>query len=533
MNGTGRKARRGGLGVMIAIVWRTRRRSILVWVISLAAGMVATAAAVAGMYDSPAKIHTYAAAVTSGSALAAINGHVEGIDSLGGVIQDEFGFLASLLLPLLGIGLVVGSTRREEESGRSETALGGRIARYQPTLAALAVATGAILATTVLFAGGLVAAGVQESGAILYAAALGGLAFVFAGFAALMAQLVLHSRGVYLWSLIVLAVAYVLRGIGDVTKSRLTWLSPLGWAEKTAPFGVQRWWALAIPLVVGVVLGGVAVWLAAGRDLGSALLRGGVGPARATWSRRPLGLAIWIHRPAALGWLAGGVLLAAMMGSLANQLLEAMAGNPALAESMGIQDGRPLDGVVAVTQLYLAVLAGGYVIQAIGTLRAEEADGRLETRLAGTLSRIRWLTVHTAVVAAGLVLIVVVSSCVLAITTAWSVGDAHDVGAIITAGLDYLPAELVLAGLALFLFGSWPRRFGLAWAAYAVVTFIAFLGPGLKLSQWVLDIAPTTHVGNPPLGTIGAGSMSALAVVAAALLFLGFIAFNRRDVPQA
>lgn len=30
------------------------------------------------------------------------------------------------------------------------------------------------------------------------------------------------------------------------------------------------------------------------------------------------------------------------------------------------------------------------------------------------------------------------------------------------AGLDYLPAELVLAGLALALFGLWPRGFGLA-----------------------------------------------------------------------
>ncbi|MFI5693915.1 ABC transporter permease [Kribbella sp. NPDC051586] len=522
-----------GLGVMLGIVWRTRRRGLLVWVVALAAGMIGTAVAVAGMYDTPAKIHTYAEAVTSGSALAAINGHVEGIDSLGGVIQDEFGFLASFLLPLLGIGLVAGSTRREEESGRHETILGGRIARHQPTLAALAVATAAIVATSVLFAGGLVLAGVPASGAILYAAALGGLAFVFAGFAALVAQLVLHSRGVYLWSLIMLGAAYALRGIGDTTKTWLTWLSPLGWAEKAAPFGGQRWWALAVPAVVGIALGGAAVWLAGRRDLGSALGRGDEGPARATWlQRRPVGFAIWIHRPAAVGWLAGGMLFAAMMGALAQQLLDAMAGNPALAESMGIQGGRPLDGFVAVTQLYLAVIAGGYVIQAIGALRAEEAEGRLETRLAGTLSRIRWLAAHIVAVTAGLVLIVVASSLVLAVSTAWSVGNTNDFAAILKSGLAYLPAELVLAGLALALFGTWPRAFGLAWAAYAAATFIAFLGPGLKLAQWVLDLAPTTHVGNPPLGTAGAGSLSALGIVAVALLVLGSTTFNHRDVPR-
>lgn len=77
-----------------------------------------------------------------------------------------------------------------------------------------------------------------------------------------------------------------------------------------------------------------------------------------------------------------------------------------------------------------------------------------------------------------------------------------------TAGLDYLPAELVLAGLALALFGLWPRGFGFTWAGYAVMTFIAVLGPGLKLAQWVLDLAPTTHVGNPPLGAVDAGNLA-------------------------
>ncbi|MFB9356535.1 ABC transporter permease [Actinoplanes nipponensis] len=515
---------------MAGIVWRTQRRTILVWVAALAAGMIGTAAAVAGLYDTPAEIHTYAEAVTSGSALAAINGAVEGIDSLGGVIQDEFGFLASFLLPLLGITLIAGSTRREEESGRLETILGGRIARHQPALAALTVATAAILATAVLFAAGLVLEGVPVSGAILYSAALGALAFVFAGFAALLAQLVLHARGVYTWSLIGLAAAYVLRGIGDTTGTGLVWLSPLGWAEKTAPFGDQRWWVLALPAVAGLVMGGAAVWLAARRDLGSALLRGGAGPAGATRVRRgPIGFAAWIHGPATAGWLSGGILLTAMMGALARPFLDAMAGNPALGRAMGVAAGRPLDGFVAATQLYLAVIAAGYVIQAIGALRTEEADGRLATRLAGTLSRNRWLAAHGAVIAAGLLLIVVGSSLVLALTTAWSVGNTDETGAIMAAGLAYLPAELVLAGLALALFGRWPRAFALTWAAYAAATFIALLGPGLDLARWVLDLAPTTHVGSPPVGTAQAGSLTALSLVAAVLIMAGFTAFHRRD----
>lgn len=521
------------LGTMVRIVWRTRRRTVVVWVIALAASMIGTAVALAGLYDSPDKIHTYAEAVTSGSALAAINGRVAGIDSLGGVIQDEFGFLASFLLPLMGIALVAASTRREEESGRLETVLGGRIARHHPTLAALTVACAAILATSVLFTAGLAVVGVAVSGAVLYSAALGALAFTFAGLAALLAQLVRYARGVYTGSLIALAAAYLSRGVGDTTGSAVTWLSPLGWTEKTEPFGGQRWWVLAVPAVVGLGLSGAAVRLAARRDLGSALLRGGAGPVRATrLRRRPIGFAVWLHRPAVIGWLAGGILLTAMMGSLARQFLDAMAGNPALGQAMGVGNGRPLDGFLAATQLYLAVIAAGYVVQVIGTLRTEEAEGRVETRLAGTLSRLRWLAAHAAVVAAGLVVVVIGSSTVLALSTAWSTGDTAEFGRTVTAGLEYLPAELVPAGLALALFGWWPRGFGFAWAGYAVSTFIALLGPGLKLARWMLDVAPTTHVGNPPLGTVDAGRLTALAGVALALVLAGFIAFRRRDVPQ-
>ncbi len=525
--------RRHGLGIMLGIVGRIQRRSALMWVLVLGASMIGAAASVAALYDTPAKIHTYAEAVTSGNALLAINGKVEGIDSLGGVIQNEFGFMAGFLLPLLGIGLVARATRREEESGRLELLLGGRVARHEPTLAALLVAIATIVATGVLFSLGLAVSGVPLAGSLLYALSLCALAFVFAGLAALIAQLTMHARGVYTWSLLVLAASYVLRGVGDVTTTWATWLSPLGWAEKAAPFGDQRWWALAIPLAVGLALGGAALRLAARRDLGSALVRGGTGPERAAARlRSPIGLAVRIHRPATHGWLAGGVLLTAMMGALSQQLLDAMAGNPALAEAMGIANARPMDGFVAATQLYLAVIAAGYVVQAIGTLRLEEAEGRLEARLSGTLSRARWLASHALVVLGGLITIVLGSSLVLGLATALSGGDLAELGPTLSSGPAYLPAELVLAGLALAVYGLRPRLFGIAWASYALMTFIAFLGPGLKLRPWVLDLSPTTHVGNPPAGAIQTGALTVMTGVAVALVAVGFAAFRRRGLPQ-
>ena len=522
-----------GLATMLRIATRIQRRNALTWILVLGAIMVGTAAGVTSLYDTPAKIHTYAAAATTGSALVAINGKVEGIDSLGGVIQDEFGFMAAFLMPLLGIGLVARATRREEESGRLESLLGGRVARHHPTVAALLVATAMIVATAVLFAVGLAVMGVPLAGAALYALSLGALAFVFAGLAALLAQLTLHARGVYTWSLIVLAASYVLRGVGDVTNTGVTWLSPLGWAEKAAPFGDQRWWALVIPLAFGLILGTAAAWMTNRRDLGSALVRGGAGPDHASASlRSAIGFAVWIHRPAILGWLAGGVLLAGMVGAMSRQFLDAIAGNPALAQAIGIKDGRPTDGLIAATQLYLAVIATGFLVQAIGTLRTEESAGRLETRVSGTLSRRHWLASHSVALLVGLVAIVLGSSLVLGLTTAMSAGDTAEVWPALTSGLAYLPAELVLAGLAIAIYGIRPRLFWIAWAGYAGMTFIAFLGPGLRFSQWILDLSPTTHVGSPPMGAVQTGALIVMSLVAAALVAVGFVAVRRRDLPQ-
>jgi polyether ionophore transport system permease protein len=522
-----------GLWAMLGIQWRTHRRGTLVWMFALIAMMVGAAGAVAGLYTTPEQIHTYAQAVTAGDALVAINGRVEGIDTLGGIIQDEFGFLAAFLLPLLGISLVAQTTRHEEEAGRLETVLAGRVARHAPVLAGMLIASAAIFVTAIAFALGLTVFGVPATGSILYAASLGALAFVFAGLAALLAQVTLHSRGVYMWGLLILALAYLLRGVGDVTRTWVTWLSPLGWAEKAAPFGDMRWWTLLIPLAIGGLLAAIAILIAGRRDLGSALVRGGAGSARATsWLRSPLGLATAIHRPAILGWLAGTLILAGMMGALAQQFVDAFAGNPAMAEAIGLSGAQPEDGMVALTQLYIAIIATGYIVQAVGSLRGEETAGRLEVRLTGTLSRMRWLAAHGLVIVAGLLVIVIASSVVLAVGIAWSMSTAVDLAPVLGAGAAYVPAELLVGGLALALFGAWPRAFPAAWAAVAFVAFIAFLGPGLKLPGWLLDLAPTTHVGNPPLGTVEVVQLVVLGAITVALGVVAAAGFRRRGVPQ-
>ena len=213
-------ARMTGTRAMLAIQWRAQRRRLLVWVLATVGALAFTAIAVAQLYNTPEEIASYGQAVAS-DALVAINGQVEGIDTLGGIIQDEFGFIASFLMPLIGLALVAGMTRGEEESGRLEALLAGRIDRRVPVVSALVLVVAAVVMMDVGFVLSLLAAGIELGPAVLYTLALGMVTVVFAAFAAVCAQVVLHGRGVYALGFTAVGLSYLLRGVGDVNGTLL------------------------------------------------------------------------------------------------------------------------------------------------------------------------------------------------------------------------------------------------------------------------------------------------------------------------
>ena len=84
----------------------------------------------------------------------------------------------------------------------------------------------------------------------------------------------------------VLGAAFLLRAIGDTASglSWLSWLSPIGWAERFRPFAGERWAVLLLPVALLVVLLAAAAALLVRRDLGAGVL---AGPPRARPPPRP------------------------------------------------------------------------------------------------------------------------------------------------------------------------------------------------------------------------------------------------------
>lgn len=520
-----------GLGTMLAIQLRTGWKALATWVLALGATMLATTISISGLYDTPAKIRTYAEAVGSGDALMAINGRVAGVDTLGGIVANEFGFVASFAIPLMAISLVARSTRKDEEHGRLEALLAGHIARSSALVSALVVAAGALTLTAGALLLALAVVGVPAGASLLYAASMGALGLTFAAVAAGAAQLVEHSRGVYAIGLGALVVSYLLRGVGDVQVGALTWLSPLGWQEKTRAFGDARWWPLVVPLVVALVLASAAVVGSGRRDLGSAMIRRGRStPFASAFLRTSLGTALRVHRGSLLAWGAAGAIVTATFGALAQPLADAIDGNASLADALGAAGASGLDPVLAMSALLGALLAAGYAVQAAGTVREEETSGRLEVALAGARTRPAWLAVHVVVVTLGAVVVLAVGGLALGLATAWSTSEPTS-APVLRAVSSYLPAVLVFGALGLASFGVAPRLQPLTWLMFAASALIAYLGDALGLEEGLQDLSPFHWVGRPPLEPVDGGALVWLTTLAGAFVVAAFIAFRGRDVP--
>src|SRR5699024_5980989 len=128
--------------------------------------------------------------------------------------------------------------------------------------AAVLVVVGANVVLALALAGGLGALGIETvtwEGSLLFGAAVGAVGLVFAGVAAITAQLTESARAASSIAGLVLAAAYVLRAIGDVAGNGLAWASPIGWIQAAEVYHADDWAVLAWPVLAIVVLLAIAV----------------------------------------------------------------------------------------------------------------------------------------------------------------------------------------------------------------------------------------------------------------------------------
>jgi ABC-2 type transport system permease protein len=355
----------------------------------------------------------------------------------------------------------------------------------------------------------------------------------FGGVALLVAQVTESTRVVYGAAGAVLGTAYLLRAIGDIGDGTVSWLSPIGVAQKARPFADERWWPLLLLVAVTVLLVVAATALAVRRDLGAGLVAARPGPpSAAPWLGHPLGLAFRLQRGSLLGWGAGVLVIGIAYGWIGPTIDTFIGQNKAIADMFSAGGGSLTDSYFAASFRLMALIATSFAIQSAMRVRSEETSMRADLVLATPVSRWRFAASHLALACAGSVALLAVAGLATGLTYGLAGGGMHDVPRLFVAALVYAPAMWIMVGLVIALDGLVPRLVGVTWAILVACVLEGFLGAVLGLPRWLSDLSPFERVPQLPAASLTLLPLVVMSAVAAGLTLIGLIGLRRRDIAR-
>lgn len=527
-----------GTGTLLRLAARRDRLLIPLSVVALAGTVASSAKATFDLYpNADAAIPAMASLVTN-PALVAMYGPLSDPQSI-----DAFATFKVVLLGAVFVGILVHAvvrrhTRLEEEEGRMELLGSGAVGRRAPLAAAVLLGVLAVASTAVLTAVGATKAGLDAAGSVALGAAWATLGLTWVGVTAVAAQLTESARGTAQFALGALGVAFLLRLVGDTAADDsalrgLTWLSPLGWVEKVAPYGANRLWVLGLGVVSCMVLVGVAFTLLERRDVGGAVLPPRAGPAHGGITSH-VGLVARLGRGTVLGWAVLVGCLGLLLGSIAGNVDAFVQSNETadMLRKMGGSAGSMVDTFFATEFRFMTIAVAAMGVSLVLRMRADETNGRAEAVLATATTRVRWAVDHLVFAAAATTGVALVMAVTAGLSDGRRTGNPMaSLGTLVPAALVPLPAAWCLVAVAMLLVGWAPRWAAAAWAVLVLTLLVGELGPVMGLPNWVQQLSPLAHVPHVPGGAVSAAPLVALTLVALGLGWLGVAGLRRRDIP--
>ncbi|BBY14696.1 ABC transporter permease [Mycolicibacterium litorale] len=515
-----------GVAELIRLALRRDRIRLSVWIAVLTLMMVYAPNAVKLAYpDEPQRLARVNLMKTPAGII--MGGPMFGVreTDLGAMMANELMLTLIVAASILSILTVIRHTRAEEESGAAELVLSSVVGRYARTSAAL-ILVGAVNAVfTVTMTAAMSAAGFAVVDTLGMCLGVTAVSMLFGTVAAVTAQLWRQARTATGAAMGVLALAALVRGIGDVidnSGSTLSWFSPIAWAQQMRAFVDLRWWPLALLVALTVALIALASELERRRqyDDGTLPTRGdrpGAPPIRGVF-----GLHLTLQRGLTVGWGIGLFLGGLAFGSMTKSLMDAAETNELLAQVLAAQG---TDGVYTTMTQFLAAAASAYVVSAVLRVHTDEQSGTGEAVLAGAVSRWRWLLGAVAAALLGATLLMAGAGFGNGLGAGLTIGEPATIVDLTVAGLAFVPAMAVVAGVAALAVAL--RRPWIAWLVVAFIVVSLYLGALLRLPQWLLDASPVGQTTAPSDYSLAA--LTVMCVVAAAFTAIAGWLYRRRD----
>ncbi|WP_226035097.1 ABC transporter permease [Aquibacillus saliphilus] len=522
-------------GQLSKFILRLDRIRILFWIIGVSFFTLIVPTAFIDLYGSQQERDVMAETMANPAMIAMVGPGDLANYTVGVMTAHQMLLMTAAVVGLMSILLVTRHTRADEEDGRIEMIRSLPAGRLSYLNATLLVISGTNIALALITGFGLYALGIETinlEGSLIYGATLGGTGLFFAGVTAVFAQLTETSRGTIGFSIAFLLMAYIVRGITDVSNQALSWISPLGWVSKTEAYSTNNWWAVLLMVAVSGILFILAGYLNAIRDLGSGFLPAKPGNRYASrFLQSPMGLALRLQRTGMIAWAIGMFVLGVSYGSVLGDLESFLGSNEMIEQMLKPAKGVSLtEQFIPMLMIVITLLATIPPIMAINKLYGEEKKDRIEHILGRAVSRTRLI--------AGYLIVSVVNAFImisLAAIGLWSAGTATmeeslGFGTLYSGALAYYPAMLVMISIAVFLIGNLPRLTSFIWF-YVFYSFIVlYLGGIFQFLDWVGKLSPFGHVPQYPIEQIEFLPLFILTIIAVILTVLGFIGYNKRDI---
>ncbi|MDN5929619.1 MAG: polyketide antibiotic transporter [Pseudonocardia sp.] len=475
-------------------------------------------------------------ALAANPAVRTLFGEPVALDDPGGFTVWRTGTVLAVLVAVWAALATTRILRGEEDAGRWDLLLAGRVPIPTVVAGHLAVVVVAVAAVGAAVTLALLVTGTEPGGAVVHGTSLAMVGAVATGIGGVAAQ-VLPDRAAAAGAAVGVLVAGLLARMladGVAALEWLGWLTPFGLAALTRPYDADRGLPLLVMAGAAVGLLVAAVALAGRRDLHGAPL--GAGRPRAPRTRLLGSLPAFalrrLLRPLA-GWTLGIGAFFLLIGLISESMTTFLTDNPlfaTLAARAGFAELGSVAGYAATLFSLLAVPLGGFVAARIAALARAESARHLDLLLAAPVTRRHLLGAEIATTAAGAVLLTATAGIAVWVG-ATVVGASLELGAALAGALNTLPITALGLGAAAAALGRAPSlvvAVGMLPTAGGFVLDVVAASVGAP--AWVGSLSPFDHLAAVPVVPPSWPATTTMLAIAAVLVGVGTWSYPRRDL---
>jgi ABC-2 type transport system permease protein len=513
-----------------------------VWALAFGATIAASAITYADSFPDRASRLRLLASTGRDRGFSLLLGPEPPIDSVGGyTVYKGFVFLTSIGA-VWGLLIATRLLRGEEDAGRWQLVLAGRLRAARATgatLVALFAAVGVVFAGTTAIT--LLAARDPDvafgtAPTILYGLSLAIAPAVFVAVGALTSQLGRTRRVATGLGMVTFAVAFVVRMIADSGESAkwLLWFTPFGWIERIRPYTDNDPRPLLVAAAATAVLVGSALTLAGRRDAGSGVIAtSDTSPLRPRGLRSYVGLVARLDAPVLFAWCVGALTAGFAFGTIASVASGSVPSSVRdTLEKFGVH-GSLVAQYFGVVFLFFATILALLPVAGIGAAAGDDTSGRLGYVLTQPVARVAVLAERIALVA-----IAIVATGVSTGMTAWLGAKTQGVdpgfGRLAGPGLNLVPTALLVLGVGVLTLSIAPRAavrvvYGVVIGSL-LVDLVASLSTG---AAWLGHFSVFRYMALAPAEAVDPATVVGTLLVAGLLCGAALLVFTRRDIHGA